>query len=173
MLQVAKMRSEIAPIFGVTPDSLRIKQQALYREASLQTYLPGQRAGKREGLRATAGATGLLVLCAMTSKNVAETGAEVVGKWEAPLADTGGVPAMKGLKLCGAGIILLLEHAQLRSHLDYLEVAQDVPEVAFVWKDGRRTVFAPPLPDAVEMTRFTRLPGKSLDKIAALIERDA
>jgi len=50
---------------------------------------------------------------------------------------------MSGVELCGGELILLLKRADLRSHLDFIEILEAVPQVSLVWDDGRRTTFAP------------------------------
>jgi hypothetical protein len=183
-MQVAEIRRKaIAPMFDLSDEYLRKQQDELLRQPSLRQYFPGRRAAgsDREGLLATASATALLVLTAMTGKSRETVGGEVVRLWEAPLVDAGRVRWASRLEICGAGLMLLLSDAKVRSRLEALALNQDIPEVVFVWDDGRRTTFAPFEPkewrrhkDANEAKpqHIVQLPGKSVAKIAALIAEE-
>jgi hypothetical protein len=177
------MRRNMAELLNISDDALRNKQQALYQQTSLRTFLPGRSSGV-EGLRATAGAAALITLAAMIAKAPTEIGVEVAQLWESPCLDTGDVPVVRIGLLCGAGLILLLERADIRRHLDQVVINQDVPHGMFIWRarddqPGRRTVFAPfasaqlweQRVAELGMTRATQLSGEALSKIAALVQR--
>ena len=65
-----------------------------------------------------------------------------------------------------------------------LVLNRSIPDLAFVWKDGRRTIFAPfPTPkewerhvkqarERCEMAHLVQLPSTALDKIAELISQE-
>jgi hypothetical protein len=184
-MQVSEIRRKlIAPMFNLSDEYLRKQQDELLRQPSLRQYLPGRRAAgsDREGLLATASATALLVLTAMTGKSRDAVGAEVVRLWEAPLVDAGRVRWASRLELCGAGLMLLLSDARVRARLEALLLNQDIPEVVFAWDDGRHTTFAPFEPrewrrrkaeNEAKPQHIVRLPGMSVGKIADLIAGDA
>lgn len=121
----------------------------------------------------TVASTALVTLAEMVGESRENIGTATTSLWEAPCVDTANVPAMKGIKLCGAGLMLLLERADLRAHLRRLVVYRDVPQVDFVWRDGRRTIFAPDPHDADARgtTRVAELSGVALSKVADLIAR--
>ena len=180
-MRLAQLRSKIAPLLSITDDNLRVRQQMLYQQPTLRAVLPGRAAaGDREGLLATAGATGLVLLAAMLGKTRDSIGPAVVQLWEAPCVSTGKVRVMADIKLCGAGLMLLLQNAELRSRLDCLELNQDTPELVFIWSDGRRSIFAPFTPKEwrrrvaevkkTGLSHIVRLPANSVDKIADLLK---
>jgi hypothetical protein len=109
-------------------------------------------------------------------------GPAVVELWEAPCVSSGNVRPMSGIKICGAGLTLLLSHPGVRSHLEWLELNRDIPEFAFAWDDGRRTIYAPfATPKdwrrrlaelakiGISQTKYC-LPGAAVEKIAGPIE---
>lgn len=177
-MQLTEFRHQISPLFGLSSEGMRAKQQGLYRDPVLYAQMPRR---DKDGQRATAGAAGLMMLSGMIGVHPNDIAPVVRQLWEAPCISTGDVPVMKGIQLCGAGLILLLEHAALRRHLARIDVSEDVPYVEFVWKDGRLTTFAPfdsgrayrrRVLEVVQagMTNVAQLSGGAVGKIAALIK---
>ena len=182
-MQVSEMRSKIASIVRTTDDNLRMKQQRLYRQPSLRDVLPGRHAAgsDREGLLATPAATALVMLTAMTSGHREMIGPTVVSIWGAPLVANVGKP-VPVIKLAGAALTALLLQDKFRSRLDWLELDQNVPEISFVWRNGRRTIFAPFTPDERDrrvaevseagLSHAVKLPSVSVEKIAGLLKTE-
>jgi hypothetical protein len=181
-MQLAQLRAEIAPLFGMSDDTLRIRQQSLYREPALREVgMTGRRTELRDrALTATAATSALLVLTAMLGKTRETTiGPAVVRLWKARCVTPTGNP-LERCETLGALLTLLLQGADVRARLSYFELDQDIPHFTFVFNRGSRLVYAPFTPDqwkrqfdaafaAGELAHISRLPTATLDKVAALI----
>lgn len=180
-MQIAELGSEIAKVFDLTPDAWRVRQQMLQRAGALK----GWRGGGEEALLATASASAMLVLMGMIGKNATLTtiAPAVVRMWEAAPVTRSGNPLEK-CDSAGAVLTLLLQRADVRSRLAYVELDHDVPELAVVLDRGSRASWAPYTPkewrrrvadlaEAGLLMRVSRLPRATFDKVAALIEQEA
>jgi hypothetical protein len=183
-MRISEIRREVAPLVGMTPDNLRVRTDAIYRQRSLRAILPGRRAtgSDREGLRATAGASALVVLTAMLGGTRETIGPAVARLWEAELVSRTGNPLEK-CEIAGALLTLLLESSDVRSQLVFFEADHVIPHLAFECHDSSRIVYAPYTPvqwkervDGAfargEMAHITRLPVSTLHKVARLIEEE-
>lgn len=183
-MQLAQLRAEIAPLFGMTEDNLRVRQQSLYREPALRKLgMTGRGTELRDrALTATAASSALLMLTAMLGMTRETIGPAVVRLWEAPPVTRSGNPVER-CALLGAALTLLLQRPDVRSRLADIavELNHDVPDLTLVWNRGSRVTFAPfdgprawrrrilEIAETGRLDRVSRLPRTTFDKVAALI----
>lgn len=185
--RVSDVRRVVAPIFTMSEDNLRVRTDQLYRQPELRPILPGRRAGggDREGLRATAAATALVIVAAMLGQSREKIGPAVVRLWLAKYAGDG-CCTVTGTTTFGQALTALIEHPETRTRLDTIDLMTEFEVVSLHWQDGSPpSRFHPHAPK--EWARIqrraralddsaihiTRLPGPTLQKIAALINPEA
>lgn len=186
--RVSAVRRIVAPVFTMTEDNLRVRTDQLYRQPELSTVLPGRRAGggDREGLRATAAATSLVILTAMLGKSRERIGPAVVRLWLAKCAEAGKRCVVTGATSLGQALTALVEHPEMRAELDRIDLMFEFEVVSLHWRDGSAPSRFHPhaakewnkvqrraraLDDSAILIR--RLPGPTLQRIAALIDQEA
>jgi hypothetical protein len=181
-MQLAELRARIAPLFGMTDDNLRLRQQSLYREPALRSEgMTGRGTELRDRAHtATAVTSALLVLTGLLGKTRETIGRAVVEMWLAPPVTKTGNP-LERCELAGAALGLLLQRADIRKRLSDVELNHDVPQLLLRFDRGSEVVYAPYAPEEwkrrVEdikregkMTRVSHIPVAALDKVAELIE---
>jgi hypothetical protein len=132
-MQLAGVRAEIASASGIRDDTLRVRQQMLYRVPKFRAAgMTGRTGVGDSGLRATPSASALLVLTAMLGYSRDKIVPAVVQMWEARCVTPTGNPIEK-CKTLGAALTLLLERADVRGRLIYFELDRDIPQFSFVF----------------------------------------
>jgi hypothetical protein len=184
-MQISELRRELAPLCLMTEQSLRHLQTGLYGVAEFRaTGLKG-RAGDigNRGLLATNSSSALVILAGMCGKDRETIGARVLKLWEArPISRTGNL--LERNRTLGACLTMILARADVREHVNYIELDRDVPDMTVVLdKGGSRVVFSPLKPkqwtrrmEAIfargTVSDVRRLPRTAFDKVAALIAAD-
>ncbi len=145
-MQLAQLRAEIAPLFGVSDDVLRVRQQMLYREPELRKLgMTGRRTALRDrALVATAASSALLIVAAMLGKNRETIGSAVVSMWRARCVTPTGNP-LEECRTVGALLTLLLQRADVRGRLVFFELDHDIPHLSLVFGDHAIMVSDRPL----------------------------
>jgi hypothetical protein len=183
-MQMSELRREVAPLVGLTDGTLRILQQGLYGVAEFQAAGLKGRAGDvgDRGLLVTNSSSALVILAGMLGKDRETIGARVLQLWQAQSISRTGNP-LERCKTLGAALTRFLARADVREHLDYIELDRDIPDMTVVLDKGSRVVFSPLKPkqwtrrmEAMfargTVTDVRRLPRTTFDKVAALIAAD-
>lgn len=163
-MQISGLRREIAPVFEMTPESFR----------QLQRRVPDLMPDKL----ATNASSALLILVGMLGGDRETIGDRAARMWRArcvrPFDD---VPSPRTL---GLALTLLLQRAELRADLDYLELNHDIPDFLLMFKNQSRLFYAPysaanwqrRVDTVTTLTRTSKLRVTTLDKVAALIAQE-
>lgn len=183
-MQLSEMCAQIAPWFDTTPQGLRVRQQELYKVPKLRAAgMTGRKGLTKEALVATIPTTALLVLTAMLGHNKDKIAPAVTRMWGARCTTPGAHP-LNGCETFGAALIALLERKQLRARLDTIDIMIKYEVASLWWRDyPEPSRFHPHnrkewehLQRNARMddnpVRINRVPAATLDKVAALIERD-
>jgi hypothetical protein len=179
-MRLSERRSELAPLLGTTDQALYQRQKQLYNVPVLRAAgMVGHR-GPDAGPEASSVTVAILILAAMAGESRTTIGQRTGRLWQAPCMTPPG-HALDQYTTLGPLLTLLLERADIRSQLDYLEVNHAIPDFLVMFKDGSRLFYAPyssstewkRRTDAVPpLSRKSTLWAATLDKVAALIAAD-
>lgn len=145
-MQLAQLRAEIAPLFGVSDDLLRIRQQSLYREPPLRKLgMTGRGTELRDRANTATIASGaLLLLAAMFGGTKESIGPTVAKLWQSRLVTKTGNP-LENCKTAGTLLTLLLKRADIRDRLLFCEIDRGVPHLTFAFGPAAWLVSDKPL----------------------------
>jgi hypothetical protein len=177
-MQLSSLRAEIAALFLTTDVALYERQKQLRAVPALRDAGMIGHGGRDAGPPATPATAAILMLAAMLGQNRHTIGERTGRMWQArcvrPFDD---MPTPKTL---GALLTLLLQRADLRADLDYLELNHNIPDFLLMFKNQSRLFYAPYKRDewkrrvdrVAALTHISKLPATALDKIAVLIATD-